>query len=104
MKFSVKFVLLALVAALSACSMLQGDKVDYKSAGKGVSLEVPPDLSQLTRDSRYVVPGGPVSANSFQVGQSVPSLPTAATAIGDVRVERLGNQRWLVVNLSLIHI
>src|SRR4051812_8156553 len=78
--------------------MLQGDKVDYKSASKGVSLEVPPDLSQLTRDSRYVVPGGAVSANSFAVGQSVPTLPTAATAIGDVRVERSGNQRWLVVN------
>jgi outer membrane protein assembly factor BamC len=97
-KFSVKFGLLALVGALSACTMLQGDKVDYKSAGKGVALEVPPDLSQLTRDSRYVVPGGAVSANSFAVGQSVPTLPTAATAIGDVRVERAGNQRWLVVN------
>ncbi|MDB5859288.1 MAG: hypothetical protein JWQ76_2977 [Ramlibacter sp.] len=98
MKFSVKFGLLAIVGALSACSALQGDKVDYKSASKGVALEVPPDLSQLTRDSRYVVPGGAVSANSFQVGQSVPNLPTAATAIGDVRVERSGNQRWLVVN------
>ena len=100
MKFSVKFGLLALVAALAACSALEGDKVDYKSASKGVSLEVPPDLSQLTRDSRYVVPGGPVSATSYQVGQSVPNLPTAATAIGDVRVERSGNQRWLVVNRS----
>jgi outer membrane protein assembly factor BamC len=99
MKFSVKFGLLALVAALSACSVLEGDKVDYKSAGRGVSLEVPPDLSQLSRDSRYVVPGsGSVSANSFQIGQSVPNLPTAATAIGDVRIERAGNQRWLVVN------
>jgi outer membrane protein assembly factor BamC len=97
-KFSVKLGLLALAAALSACSMLQGDKVDYKSAGKGVPLEVPPDLTQLSRDSRYVVPGGTVSANSFQIGQSVPSLPTAATAIGDVRVERDGNHRWLVVN------
>ena len=98
MKFSVKLGLLALAAALSACSLLQSDKVDYKSAGKGVPLEVPPDLTQLSRDSRYVVPGGTVSANSFQIGQSVPNLPTAATAIGDVRVERDGNQRWLVVN------
>jgi len=97
-KFSVKFGLLALVGALSACTMLQGDKVDYKSASKGVSLEVPPDLSQLSRDSRYVVPGGTVTASSYAVGQSVPNLPTAATAIGDVRVERAGNQRWLVVN------
>lgn len=98
MKFSVKSGLLAMTVALSACSALQGDKIDYKSAGKGVSLEVPPDLTQLSRDSRYVVPGGSVSANSFQIGQSVPNLPTAATAVGDVRVERAGNQRWLVVN------
>ena len=99
-KFSVKLGLLALAAALSACSALdlQGDKIDYRSAGKGQSLDVPPDLTQLSRDSRYVVPGGSVSASSFQIGQSVPTLPTAATAIGDVRVERAGNQRWLVVN------
>jgi outer membrane protein assembly factor BamC len=98
MKLIAKFGLLALAAALSACSMLEGDKIDYKSAQKGTSLEVPPDLTQLNRESRYVVPGGPVSANSYAVGQSIPTLPTAATAVGDVRIERAGNQRWLVVN------
>ncbi|HET6828053.1 MAG TPA: outer membrane protein assembly factor BamC [Ramlibacter sp.] len=98
MKLSAKFVLLALVAALSACSVFEGEKVDYKSAGKAVSLEVPPDLTQLSRDSRFVVPGGTVTASSFQLGQAAPGAPTAATAIGDVRVERNGNQRWLVVN------
>jgi outer membrane protein assembly factor BamC len=98
MKLIVKFGLVAVAAALSACSVLDADKVDYKSAQKGSSLDVPPDLTQLSRDSRYVVPGGPVSASSFAIGQSVPNLPTAATAVGDVRVERAGNQRWLVVN------
>lgn len=98
MKSFVKFGLLALVVALSACSVLETDKVDYKSASKGVTLEVPPDLTQLSRDSRYVVPGGPVTASTFQLGQAVPGVPTAATAVGDVRVERAGNQRWLVVN------
>ena len=96
--------LLALVAALalSGCSSLsdslQGDKVDYKSAGKGASLDVPPDLTQLSRDSRYVVPGTAVSASAYQVGQTNTSVPTAAAAVGDVRIERSGNQRWLVVN------
>lgn len=97
-KQSAKWAVLALVAALSACSVLEGDKIDYKSAGKGVSLEVPPDLTQLSRESRYVVPGGAVTASSFQAGQTVAGVPTAAMAVGDVRIERAGNQRWLVVN------
>ena len=84
--------------SLSACSTLEGDKVDYKSASKGASLEVPPDLNQLSRDSRYSVPGGPVTASSFQIGQAAPGLPTAASTLGDVRIERDGTQRWLVVN------
>ncbi len=95
----VKFGLLALVTALSACSMLQSDKIDYKSAGKGASLEVPPDLTQLSRDSRYIVPGsGTITASSYAAGATVAGVPTAAMAIGDVRIERAGNQRWLVVN------
>jgi outer membrane protein assembly factor BamC len=93
-----KFAVLAICAALAACSILEGDKIDYKSAGKGISLEVPPDLTQLSRDSRYTVPGGPVTASSYQVGQAAPSLPTAATTLGDVRIEKSGTQRWLVVN------
>ena len=91
---------LAAVLALSACSYIEGGKVDYKSAGKGVSLEVPPDLTQLSRDSRYQVPGGPVTASSYAVGQAAPALPTATTTVGDVRIERAGQERWLVVNRS----
>lgn len=98
MKFSVKLGLLALAAALSACSMFETDKIDYKSATKGATLEVPPDLTQLSRDSRYAVPGSSVSANAYTIGQTLPGVPTAATAVGDVRVERSGSQRWLVVN------
>ena len=98
MKQLEKLGVLALCAALSACSVLEGEKIDYKSAGKGPSLEVPPDLTQLMRDSRYTVPGGPVTASSFQVGQAAPGMPTAASTVGDVRIERAGTQRWLVVN------
>lgn len=95
--------LLALVAAfvLSGCSSfesLQGDKVDYKSAAKGTTLDVPPDLTQLSRDTRYVVPGSSVTASGYQVGQTTQSVPTAASTVGDVRIERAGSQRWLVVN------
>ncbi|MDB5850142.1 MAG: hypothetical protein JWP29_3894, partial [Rhodoferax sp.] len=92
-----KLALVALTVALGACSVLEGDKIDYKSAAKGTSLEVPPDLTQLSRETRYVVPGTPVTASNYQIGQAAPTAPTAATAIGDVRIERAGTQRWLVV-------
>ena len=99
MKNFSRFALLALIASLSACSALEGDKIDYKSAGKAPTLEVPPDLSQLSRENRYAVPGGPVSANSFQASRAdAPSIPTAVSTLGDVRMERAGNTRWIVVN------
>ena len=97
--FQAKPAVLAIsLLALSGCSFIEGDKVDYRSAGKGVALEVPPDLTQLARDSRYQIPGGTVTASAYQVGQAAPNMPTAATTLGDVRVERAGQERWLVVN------
>jgi outer membrane protein assembly factor BamC len=92
---------LATAALFAAgCSTLDGDKIDYKSTGKGPSLEVPPDLTALSRDTRYNVPGGSVTASSFAAGQSAPGAPVAANSVGDVRIERAGTQRWLVVNRS----
>ncbi|MDO8888077.1 MAG: outer membrane protein assembly factor BamC [Hydrogenophaga sp.] len=88
----------ALVA--SGCSMLQEDKIDYKSAQRGSTLDVPPDLTQLSRDSRYNVPGTTVTASGYQA--ALPTQATAATTavntVGDVRIERAGNQRWLVID------
>lgn len=98
MKHIARLGLLGLSLSLAACSVFEGDKIDYKSAGKAPTLEVPPDLTQLSRESRYVVPGGAVTASSYQVGQAAPGTPTAATTMGDVRIERAGTQRWLVVN------
>ena len=95
---------LTAAALVSGCSglgdMLQGDKVDYKTSGKSgaPSLDIPPDLTQLSRDTRYVVPGSTVTASGYQAGQTTVSVPTAATAVGDVRIERSGSQRWLVIN------
>ena len=101
---------LLLVLGLSGCSSVEsfvaGDKVDYRTANttnpKG--LEVPPDLSQLARDQRYVQPtGGSVSAAQFQAGTpaagAVAAASVAPKAIGELRIEREGNQRWLVTQL-----
>lgn len=98
MNHSSKLALLSLSLALAACSVLDSDKVNYKSAGKAPSLAVPPDLTQLSGSTRYAVPGGVVTASSFQLGQASQSAPTAVTSLGDVRIERAGSQRWLVVN------
>ena len=65
-RFGAYLTLTALFALLSACSsgILSNDKVNYKSqsTAKPTPLEVPPDLSQLSRESRYTLPGGTVSA------------------------------------------
>jgi outer membrane protein assembly factor BamC len=96
-----RFALLAIVVSLAACSVLESDKIDYKSAGKAPTLEVPPDLSQLSRENRYAVPGGAVTANAYQAGvANAPGIPTAVANIGDVRMERSGTQRWIIINRS----
>lgn len=96
--------------ALSACSSVEnfaaGDKVDYRTApAKTVPLDVPPDLTQLARDSRYQAQGGAVSAAAFQAGSLAPravasSALVAPQTLGNVRLERQGNQRWLSTPLN----
>lgn len=102
MNHSARCGLLGLALALSACSVLESDKVDYKSATKASTLEVPPDLTQLSQESRYVVPGGPVSAAAFEAGKATNKAEaeskTAVAQIADVRIERDGERRWLVVD------
>jgi outer membrane protein assembly factor BamC len=103
---------LALAAALAACSslegMLGGDKVDYRTTQpKTQPLEVPPDLTQLARDTRYQPQGGVISASAT----GAPSGPAATAAAASApavaaplregfHVLRDGQQRWLSVPLS----
>ena len=95
-----RLTLLGFVLTLGACTMLQGDKIDYKSASKGAGLDVPPDLTQLTPNTRYVVPGGPVTASGYQSAQAAtPAEPaTAVSKLDDMHIVRDGNDYWLVVN------
>lgn len=91
----------AAVLVLSGCSVLQEDKVDYKSASQGPSLAVPPDLTQLRRDSRYALESTSATASGFANAQrTVKDSGTASNSLSDVRMERSGSQRWLVVNRS----
>ncbi len=101
MNYFFKVTLLGCALGLSACTVLESEKINYKSAGKAPSLDVPPDLTQLSKDNRYATPGAPVSASAYSAGQaSAAGTMTAVNSIGDVRIERAGNQRWLVINRS----
>lgn len=106
------FVLVAALAAVAGCSSptnpLEGKKIDYKSAGKGPSLEVPPDLTQPGRDDRYTVPDvspqgtATYSAYARDRGapeQAQPAAQQQSASPDKVRIERAGTQRWLVVNV-----
>ncbi|WP_338844527.1 outer membrane protein assembly factor BamC [Massilia sp. W12] len=100
---------LAAVVSLAGCnalgSLVEQDKVDYRSASKAPTLEVPPDLTQLQRDNRYAIPDqarGSATASSYNMQQGARSGAVASgqvlvTQLGDIRVERAGNVRWLVV-------
>jgi outer membrane protein assembly factor BamC len=99
------FLALANLAGCSSInSLMEPDKLDYKSAGKVPTLEVPPDLTQLQRDERYSVPEtnrGTATASSY--GTQTAARPTvlaaaiAPNAAAEIRIERAGNQRWLIV-------
>ncbi|NBY04784.1 MAG: outer membrane protein assembly factor BamC, partial [Betaproteobacteria bacterium] len=94
----------ALAAWLAACgSVIPDSKVDYKSQSqsKDVKLDVPPDLSQINRDSRYALPGTAVSANEFANKRNAQMGNSPSNAVGDVRLERVGSDRWLVVGRSV---
>ena len=102
----------ALLLTLSGCGMISSvmeqDKVDYRGAKKAAKLDVPPDLTQLEKDNRYAIPEvrGTASASTYQQPRGaapVAGAAPSAQAIGPIstdamRVERAGNQRWLVVN------
>jgi outer membrane protein assembly factor BamC len=91
---------LAVVMLLSACSALEEDKINYKSAGKAPALDVPPDLTQLRKDSRYVIENTSATASGFKnAAGRVADAGTASNVVGKARVERQGHQRWLVVDL-----
>ncbi len=93
---------LVLAAALSGCSSLfSGDRVDYRSAAVKINpLEVPPDLQQIQRDGRYQQQRGTISASAMPAAGSTirTSAPVVAPmAVGDFRIEKDENRRWLSV-------
>jgi outer membrane protein assembly factor BamC len=98
----------ALGLALGACSSfksieIETKKVDYKSAGKLPPLEIPPDLTRPGPDERFTVPEvkGATTYSEYNRERSGQQQRTVTSTVlppqDNVRVERQGNQRWLVV-------
>jgi outer membrane protein assembly factor BamC len=102
-------VVLAVPALLAGCSMFgdmfEGKKVDYKSAGKLPTLEVPPDLTRPGRDERYAMPdsnpSGTATFSQYNAErQGVRSTASSAVlpTAENMRVVRDGHHRYLLVN------
>jgi uncharacterized lipoprotein len=61
------FLSAGLLGGLAGCSgsiLPESKKIEYKSAGKLPPLEIPPDLTQQSRDERYTVPDVAASKGS----------------------------------------
>lgn len=106
MKFASRYVALPALLLLVGCGSLglETKKIDYKSAAKAPTLETPPDLIAPSRDDRFAVPdiGGKGKA-TFSAYANERSEGRAAKGsdvlpkVDKTRIERSGNQRWLVV-------
>ncbi|MCL5061083.1 MAG: outer membrane protein assembly factor BamC [Candidatus Thermoplasmatota archaeon] len=98
------FLMVALAA--SGCGIIESKKIDYKSAAKLPTLEVPPDLTAPTGDNRYAIPdaqgSGTATLSTYsQERKTAPSgTQTLLPAQDKARIERAGSQRWLVVQAS----
>lgn len=98
-------------AAIAACSITEtvneATRIDYKSATKKAPLDIPPDLVTPRGDDRFAIPDrttGGTTFSEFSRGQA--QRPAAEVVSGvlpqpaGVRIERNGNQRWLVVETT----
>jgi outer membrane protein assembly factor BamC len=88
------------ILALAGCDSIPfiDTTSDYKSAGRGKPLEVPPDLTSASASDTYNVPGGTTySQYSEGQGQQEEQTEKILPTSDSVKMERAGSQRWLVV-------
>lgn len=91
------------ILALAGCDSIPfiNTTSDYKGAGRGKPLEVPPDLTSASASDTYNVPGSATysqysEGQAQQEDQTEKILPSSDS----VKMERAGSQRWLVVQAS----
>ena len=106
MKLYSRSALAAVMVLAAGCSWFGSKKTEeYKSASRPAKpLEVPPELTSPSTDDRFVIPD-PRTQTTFSTYNQRPAASTsAAPAVAAVlpkiegaRLERYGDQRWLVV-------
>lgn len=92
-------------ASLSGCAWLGIGKSENAPAKQRAALEVPPDLARPAGDDLGALPGEGVATYSKHAAQTPTENPVPANAAsnpaepaaGNVRLERDGALRWLVV-------
>ncbi len=98
----------AIVLAAAGCSGFGSKSTDYKGAQARTAqpLEVPPELTAPTMDDRYAIPDPRAQTTYSAYSQRAPAGTPAPGATGPapvlpkiegVRIDRAGDQRWLVV-------
>ncbi len=105
---------IGLSGVLGACSMfdkvMESGKVDYKAQAKrSPRLDLPPDLTLPAQTDRYAVPDtagkGSATASAYNADraagpQATPQASGVLPKVANMRIERSGSQRWLVVNAT----
>ncbi len=96
----------AAALALAGCggTLFDSSKAEYKSEKKLRPLEVPPDLTQPGREDRFQIPEaaatGATTLSAYNAERGGPARPGEGGILPEfakLRVERSGNERWLVV-------
>lgn len=99
-------VILMMTLLQSACGIMDTvapgrEKIDYKKSKTIDSLEVPPELSsEAIADAPESLNAVEASYSGTGAGQMVRETNTVLAAKSNLRVERDGNQEWLVVQGS----
>lgn len=104
--------LLLVSLLLTGCGLLESKKAEYKSAQRAKPLDIPPELSAPAKDDRYTVSELGSKGTTFSsynaertAGKAgatdAGSRPEAVAVVlpqsDKIRVERVGNHRWLVI-------
>jgi outer membrane protein assembly factor BamC len=94
-------VLAVVLTGCGSVSQIFDSKIDYKTASQLPALEIPPDLTAPSRDTRFALPESPQSAtlSGYQQERKEqrPGASGVLPQVDNVRIERAGSERWLVV-------